>query len=124
MHMLRRGTGWKTIEAPLDVVSVLSGLDPGQVCLLDCLTMWLSNHLLVGSDPEMETERLIAALRACPASVMLVSNEVGQGIVPDNRLARRFREAQGRLNIRVAAESDTVVQVVAGLPVVLKGQLP
>ena len=89
-----------------------------------CATMWLSNHMLSESSLEKETEGLLAALKDCAGPVVVVSNEVGMGIVPDNALARKFRDAQGKLNQRLAAESDLVVFVVAGLPSVLKGQLP
>ncbi|GAB4558212.1 MAG: hypothetical protein Tsb0024_22630 [Ruegeria sp.] len=122
--MDQRGTGWHTIEAPMDLCPALAGLSPDQVCLIDCATMWLSNHLLADSDLEQEQAALLAALRACPAQIVIVSNEVGHGVVPDNALARKFREAQGRLNIALAAQADLVVQVIAGLPQVLKGQLP
>ncbi len=95
----------------------------GEIALIDCATMWLSNHLLEGSDLQQAQNDLLHALRDCAAPWIIVSNEVGQGIVPDNAMARQFREAQGRLNIALAAEADTVVQVIAGLPQVLKGQL-
>lgn len=123
-HVDQRGDGWATIEAPMDLRSALAGMSPDQVCLIDCATMWLSNHLLADSDLEYEQAALLAALRTCPAQVVIVSNEVGHGIVPDNALARKFREAQGRLNIALAAQADLVVQAIAGLPQVLKGQLP
>ncbi|MBO6776464.1 MAG: bifunctional adenosylcobinamide kinase/adenosylcobinamide-phosphate guanylyltransferase [Marinibacterium sp.] len=120
-HTDRRGTGWHTIEAPLDAAKRLSILQPGQVCLLDCATMWLTNHLLAESNLPAEQSALLLALEQCAADVIVVSNEVGQGIVPENRLARQFREAQGRLNILLAQQADTVVHVVAGLPNILKG---
>jgi adenosylcobinamide kinase/adenosylcobinamide-phosphate guanylyltransferase len=123
-HIARRGTGWTLIEAPLALAPALRGLQSGQICLLDCATMWLANHLLAGSDLAAEQAGLLAAIAACPASLVIVSNEVGQGIVPDNALARRFREAQGRLNIALAAAAETAVLVTAGLPLVLKGRLP
>jgi adenosylcobinamide kinase/adenosylcobinamide-phosphate guanylyltransferase len=88
--------------------------------LVDCLTLWLSNLTLADADIEAETARLEAALARIPAPVVLVSNEVGLGIVPDNALARRFRDAQGRLNQRMAARADRVVLMVAGLPLVVK----
>lgn len=122
LHKARRGAGWQTVEAPLDVGSVLSGLTQGSV-LIDCATFWLTNHMFAESDLEAETARLLDAIDACPCPVTVVSNEVGQGVVPENALARRFREAQGRLNIALAARADVVVHVVAGLPNVLKGQL-
>lgn len=123
-HIMQRGPDWTTIEEPLDLGPPLSELSADQVCLLDCATMWLSNHLLAENDLEKVQADLLDALRGCKAQVVIVSNEVGQGIVPDNALSRKFREAQGRLNIALAAEADLVIQVTAGLPLVLKGQLP
>lgn len=123
-HIARRGPRWHTIEAPLNLSGALSGLTAEKPVLIDCATMWLTNHLLAGSDLALEQARLLDALSACPASVVIVSNEVGQGIVPDNALARSFREAQGGLNVALAAWSDCTVQVVAGLSNVLKGALP
>lgn len=123
-HVSQRGSGWHTIEAPFDLGPALAGLTSDQICLIDCATMWLSNHLLAENDLESAQNNLLADLRRCAAPVVIVSNEVGHGIVPDNTLARRFREAQGRLNIALAAQADLVVQITAGLPLVLKGQLP
>ncbi|NUH63823.1 bifunctional adenosylcobinamide kinase/adenosylcobinamide-phosphate guanylyltransferase [Sulfitobacter sp. S0837] len=123
IHRARRDAGWQTVECPLDLSEPLSNLTMGEIALIDCATMWLSNHLLEGSDLKQAQNDLLQALRGCAAPWIIVSNEVGQGIVPDNALARQFREAQGRLNIALAAEADTVVQVIAGLPQVLKGQL-
>lgn len=122
-HRAARGPGWRTIEAPLDLGTALVGVTAGDAVLLDCATLWLSNHLLADHDLTAEGATLIAALRACPAPVVVVSNEVGLSIVPDNALARRFQGAQGRLNQRLAAEAGLVVQVIAGLPQVLKGAL-
>ncbi|WP_299899074.1 bifunctional adenosylcobinamide kinase/adenosylcobinamide-phosphate guanylyltransferase [uncultured Ruegeria sp.] len=123
-HLEQRGDGWTTFEEPFDLGPVLAKLAPDQICLIDCATMWLSNHLLAESDLEAAQTALLKALRSCPAQIVIVSNEVGHGIVPDNALARQFREAQGRLNIALAAQADLVVQITAGLPLVLKGQLP
>nr|WP_174823193.1 bifunctional adenosylcobinamide kinase/adenosylcobinamide-phosphate guanylyltransferase [Ruegeria arenilitoris] len=123
-HIAQRGEGWSTIEVPFDLISKIRDMDSNQIGLVDCATMWLTNHLLAGSDLEMEQTALLDALRNCPAELVVVSNEVGHGIVPENTLARQFREMQGRLNIALAAQADLVVQVTAGLPVVLKGQLP
>jgi adenosylcobinamide kinase/adenosylcobinamide-phosphate guanylyltransferase len=121
---MRAGDGWRTVEAPFDIVGALSGLGSGDVVLLDCATFWLTNLLLAERDWQAEADALIAALKACPAPVVVVSNETGQGIVPENALARRFREAQGQLNQRLAAEAGLVVAVMAGLPLVLKGVTP
>ncbi|WP_170402596.1 bifunctional adenosylcobinamide kinase/adenosylcobinamide-phosphate guanylyltransferase [Ruegeria arenilitoris] len=123
-HIAQRGEGWATVEAPLDLGPALADLTPDHICLIDCATMWLTNHLLAENDLEVAQAALLQALKSCHAPVVIVSNEVGHGIVPDNALSRRFREAQGRLNIALAAQADLAVQVTAGLPLVLKGQLP
>ena len=123
-HREMRGDGWRTVEAPLAVAEVLQSLTGDEVVLIDCATLWLSNHLLKDNEIVAEQAALISALDACASSVVVVSNEVGQGVVPDNTLARRFSEAQGQLNQIIAAHADLVVSVVAGLPMVLKGALP
>ncbi|WP_435660574.1 bifunctional adenosylcobinamide kinase/adenosylcobinamide-phosphate guanylyltransferase [Leisingera caerulea] len=120
-HLKQRGTGWTTVEEPETAGKVLGVLEPGQICLMDCATMWLTNHLLAEHDLQAAQDGLLAAVDRCLADLVIVSNETGLGIVPENALARRFREAQGRLNIALAARADTVVQVTAGLPLVLKG---
>ena len=122
-HRDDRGTDWHTVEAPLDLAGALAAVASGTV-LVDCATLWLSNRMLAGHDLEAATKDLLAALAATPVPVVLVSNEVGWGIVPDNALARAFRDAQGRLNQRIAAQAGLAVLVVAGLPLVLKGALP
>lgn len=119
-HRAQRGEDWTTIEAPLDLISPLAARTSTEIVLLDCATLWLSNHLLAESDlPQAEAD-LLSALAACPAPVVVVSNEVGHGIVPEHALSRRFRNAQGRLNQKLAAQADRVVQVTAGLPHILK----
>jgi adenosylcobinamide kinase/adenosylcobinamide-phosphate guanylyltransferase len=123
-HRAARGPGWHTIEAPHDPGSAISGLSDGDIVLIDCATLWLSNLLLAEADIDAETARLFAALEDCAAPVVIVSNEVGAGIVPDNALARRFRAVQGAFNRRLAARADTVIGVMAGLPFALKGQMP
>lgn len=123
-HREMRGSGWLTVEAPLDPGAALRDTDASQIILLDCATMWLSNHMLAESDLTHAQAALLAALSDCPAPVVIVSNEVGLSVVPENALARRFREAQGRLNQALAAQAGLVVNVIAGLPQVLKGQLP
>ncbi|SEM11674.1 adenosylcobinamide kinase /adenosylcobinamide-phosphate guanylyltransferase [Roseovarius azorensis] len=124
LHRQTRGPGWRTIEAPLDLAPALGQASGQEAVLLDCITMWLSNHLLADHDPDMAQQALFAALDTCAAPVVMVSNEVGLSVVPENALARRFREAQGRINQRLAARADLVVNVIAGLPQVLKGHLP
>jgi adenosylcobinamide kinase/adenosylcobinamide-phosphate guanylyltransferase len=123
-HKDVRGSGWTTIEAPLDLAPALSTANPDHIILLDCATLWLSNHLLSGHDLTAQSDTLLDNLSICAAPVVVVSNEVGAGIVPDNALSRQFREAQGRLNQRLAAQADLVVTVIAGLPLALKGTLP
>jgi adenosylcobinamide kinase/adenosylcobinamide-phosphate guanylyltransferase len=120
-HRARRPTGWETLEAPRDLPAALAGVPPARPVLVDCLTLWLSNLLLAERDLEAEGERLAAALAQRAGPVVLVSNEVGWGIVPETPLGRRFRDAQGRLNQRMAAVADRVVLVVAGIPVAIKG---
>lgn len=123
-HQRDRGGDWVTVEAPLDLAAALAAARPEEAVLIDCATLWLTNHLLAGHDILAETDRLIAALAACPAPVVVVSNEVGWGIVPENALARTFRDDQGRLNQRLAQAAGLAVTVIAGLPLVLKGRLP
>ena len=122
-HVARRGTEWTTCEAPTDLPGALRQVTADPVVLIDCLTLWLTNLMLADQDAGAATTALMKALDHCTAPVWLVSNEVGSGVVPDTALGRRFREAQGRLNIVMAARADRVVQVVAGLPNVLKGTL-
>lgn len=121
-HIADRGADWVTHEAPRDVAGAL-GRAKG-VVLIDCATLWLTNVMLGGGNIEAETAGLIAAIAAFPGPVIVVSNEVGWGIVPDNKLSRDFRDEQGRLNQRLAEVADLVCGVMAGLPLVLKGQLP
>ena len=120
LHRDRRGAGWQTVEAPLDLAGALRAVPDGQPVLVDCLTLWLSNHLLAEHDLEAVSGGLEAVLAAPRGAWFVVSNEVGLGIVPDNRLARQFRDAQGRLNQRIAARADHVLFMVAGLPLKVK----
>jgi adenosylcobinamide kinase / adenosylcobinamide-phosphate guanylyltransferase len=122
-HRTDRGAGWVTVEAPLDLCGALAQVPMGAAVLVDCATLWLSNHLLADHDLEAECRALMGALASCRSPVVIVTNEVGLSVVPDNELARRFRDAQGRLNQDLAARSGLVVAVWAGLPLVLKGTL-
>ena len=124
VHRERRGPEWHTINADRDLGVPLGQAQVGQAILLDCATMWLTNVIMDDQDIKTAQNDLLFALRTCDAPVVVVSNEVGQGIVPDNALARQFREAQGRLNIALAAQADCVLHVVAGLTRVLKGDAP
>jgi adenosylcobinamide kinase / adenosylcobinamide-phosphate guanylyltransferase len=120
-HQKRRGANWTIVEAPHELVGAFSHIDEAAPVLVDCLTLWLSNRLLADGNLEKETESVADAVAHRSGPVVLVTNEVGSGIVPDNALARRFRDTQGRLNQRMAVLADRVVLMVAGLPLVLKG---
>lgn len=124
MHRQRRGAHWQTIEEPVDIAAVLRRQDGTRPVLVDCLTLWLSNLLLRGHDIDSAGEALAAALADSRATIVLVANEVGLGIVPDNALGRRFRDEAGRLNMRLARQAGQVVLLVAGLPMAIKGVLP
>ena len=119
-HRDARGPGWATVEAPLDVAGALDGAPRHAPVLLDCATLWLSNLLHAGHDVAAQTDALLAAVGRRAGLVVVVSNEVGGGIVPENRMARQFRNAQGALNQQLAAAACGVTCVIAGLPMVLK----
>ncbi|MGX1351731.1 adenosylcobinamide kinase/adenosylcobinamide-phosphate guanylyltransferase [Bradyrhizobium elkanii] len=119
-HRARRGSDWIEREVPLDLVEVLSETDGGGARLVDCLTLWLSNLLHAGHDWSQEVTRLADALSRQHGPVVLVTNEVGLGIVPDNAMARTFRDAAGIMNQTIAGIADEVEFVVAGLPMKLK----
>jgi adenosylcobinamide kinase / adenosylcobinamide-phosphate guanylyltransferase len=119
-HRRRRDSCWRTIEAPREIATVLADCASVPV-LIDCLTLWLSNLVLAGADIDGEITRLEKALLTTKAPVVLVANEVGLGIVPEHPLGRRFRDWQGVLNQRLATQADRVVLMVAGLPLVVKG---
>src|ERR1700761_8304212 len=119
-HRMRRGAEWIVHETPLNLVGALKATDGGGARLIDCLTLWLSNLMHAERDWSKETARLVEALRAQKSPAVLVSNEVGLGIVPDNALARRFRDAAGIMNQMIAQAADEVEFIVAGLPVRVK----
>ncbi len=123
-HQELRDQGWRTIEEPLEVGRTLAGISGDTAVLMDCATMWLSNHLLAENDLAEAEAGLMAGLALCAAPVVIVSNEVGHSVVPDNALARKFQIEQGRLNQKLAAKADLVVNVIAGIPQVLKGAVP
>ncbi len=121
-HRNRRGNSWQTVEAPTELAVAIAQAPASATVLVDCLTLWLNNLMFRTLDTEAETAKLEAALTARKAPTVLVSNEVGSGIVPENAEARRFRDLQGRLNQRIAARAGRVVLLVAGIPMVVKGQ--
>lgn len=120
-HRARRGEGWLTIEEPLALVEALAReARSDRAILVDCLTLWLSNLMHEAADPERAAKQLAAWLRDAPGVVVLVSNEIGLGLVPETPLGRAFRDAQGRLNQIIAASAARVAFVAAGLPLWLK----
>lgn len=125
LHRARRGEGWRTVEEPLDLAGALARESgEGFHVLVDCLTLWVSNLLAAERSLDDETGRLLEELARVTGPVVLVSGEVGLGVIPDNALARRFADALGAVNHRVAAVVDRVVLVAAGLPLVLKAEQP
>ncbi len=123
-HQERRGSAWQTIEEPLDLASVLTGHDGWfRATLVDCITLWLTNQLLATEDDSLilaNVRSLAGISRGLQTPLILVSNEVGMGIVPDNRLARRFRDLAGEANEILAAAAHEVYVTFAGLPLKLK----
>jgi len=120
-HRARRGDGWRTVEEPLALVDTLTRESrTDNAILVDCLTLWLSNLMHADKDVEAETRQLAAVLREARGNIVLVSNEVGLGLVPETPLGRGFRDAQGRLNQAVAAAVANVAFIAAGLPIWLK----
>jgi adenosylcobinamide kinase/adenosylcobinamide-phosphate guanylyltransferase len=119
-HKARRAEGWQTIEAPHDLADAVKQAPADAAVLVDCLTLWLSNLMEGSFDIDAETARLQEALAERAGSTVLVSNEVGLSIVPDNALARRFRDRQGELNQRMAAQAARVVMMVAGIAIAVK----
>lgn len=120
-HREDRGPGWETLEEPLNLAAVIAAhAAPDRALLVDCLTLWTSNLMLADQDIPPATATLIAALARASGPVVLVSNEVGLGIVPDNALARRFRDAAGIVNQQIAAAADEVQFLVSGLPLAIK----
>jgi adenosylcobinamide kinase/adenosylcobinamide-phosphate guanylyltransferase len=120
-HRERRGPAWRTVEEPFDLVGALRReCAPERIVLLDCLTLWLTNLMVAGRDVESESAQLLEALPGLGGPVVLVSNEVGQGIVPDNAMARRFVDHAGFLHQGIALQADAVVFMTAGLPHRLK----
>jgi adenosylcobinamide kinase/adenosylcobinamide-phosphate guanylyltransferase len=118
-HIKRRGPQWQTVEEPIDIISVLSAHSKAPI-LVDCMTMWLANIMSVGLNIEAEIDALANYLKGLSGPIVLVSNEVGQGIVPDNALARTYMDGTGRMNQSLAACADQVVVMHAGLPQILK----
>jgi adenosylcobinamide kinase / adenosylcobinamide-phosphate guanylyltransferase len=121
LHRQRRGAGWRLVEEPLELAPALTvHAGTGRAVLVDCLTLWLTNLMVAERDVEAESARLLDALPGLEGPVLLVSNEVGQGIVPDNVMARKFVDHAGFLHQGIAEHADAVVLMTAGLPHRLK----
>lgn len=120
-HQSRRGTNWRTVEAPVEIAAALTdNVSPQTPALVDCLTLWVSNLMMAHRDIRSETEQLLNAVSGLTGPVVFVANEVGLGIVPDNALARQFRDEAGWLNQQIAGVAYRVDFIAAGLPLNLK----
>lgn len=119
-HRARRPAGWQTVDAQIDLAGAIAAQPAGRPILVDCLTLWLTNLILAEHDIATAREALITACERVSAPLVLVGNEVGLGIVPENALARRFRDEAGRLHQALAARAARVVFMVAGLPMQVK----
>ena len=118
----REGKNWKDIEAPIELGTAIKNNATSNNCILvDCLTLWLTNILLDGQDIDDAINELLLTIKACPGEIILVSSEVGLGIVPDNSIARQFRDLSGKLHQKLAMEAENVLLMVAGIPMVVKG---
>lgn len=122
LHKVRRGQEWALVEEPLDLAGALKAATAADTAVLvDCLTLWVTNLMIAERPMAMEADGLVDAIHVLPGTVVFVSNEVGLGIVPDNAMARAFRDHAGLLHQAVAAAADEVYFVAAGLPLKLKG---
>ncbi len=134
LHRAERPASWTTVEAPSCLADALLACDAGTIVVIDCMTLWLSNALLADFDEratcaplptwDAERDRMLRCLADFRGDVLLVSNEVGAGIVPPSPLARRFQDEQGRLNQTLAGLCDRVTLVVAGIALAIKAPLP
>lgn len=123
LHRERRGAHWQLVEAPVDLPQAITAADTkGSVMLIDCLSVWITNILVHGHDTDEATDALAAALASCEGHIVLVASETGLGIIPENKLSRRFRDANGRLNQAIAALADEVFFVAAGIALRIKPQ--
>ena len=118
----REGKNWKDIEAPIELGTAIKNNATSNNCILvDCLTLWLTNILLAGQDIDDAINELLQMIKACPGEIILISSEVGLGIVPENSMARQFRDFSGKLHQKLAIEAENVLLMVAGIPMVVKG---
>ena len=123
-HARRRGKRWRLVEAPIDIASAVAGCSENEAILLDCATMWLSNCIEAGIDMTYASTKFLDSVACADCPIVVVSNEIGSGIVPANEFARNFRAMHGELNQAIAERASLVVATMCGLPLVLKGDLP
>jgi len=123
-HRDRRDGRWRELEVPTDLAGALGWIAADEIVLVDCMTLWLSNLMESNQDIDEASKRVQAQIKSSAAPVVLVSNELGLGLVPETKLGRDFRDEQGRLNQKLAASANIVAFIAAGLPLVLKGKLP
>jgi adenosylcobinamide kinase/adenosylcobinamide-phosphate guanylyltransferase len=124
-HRARRGEGWTTIEEPLEIADVIAREgEAGRPLLVDCLTLWAMNFVTAGRDGGAEVTKLFEALKRTPGPVVMVSNEIGLGVIPENQLSRLFVDLQGQVNQLAAQAASRVVFVAAGLPLIMKDEQP
>ncbi len=119
-HRIERGSGWRTLEVPLEMPEAIRACAEGEAVVVDCLTLWLSNVMCAGRDPDAATTTLCESIEAARCGLVFVSNEIGLGLVPETPLGRAFRDEQGRLNQRVAQACEAVVAMIAGCPLLMK----
>lgn len=120
-HQVQRGLGWTTCETPINIVDDIRAADQSEIILLDCITLWLTNLLMAKHSIERHSQLLLDTLINPPCPIVIVSNEVGQGIVPDNSMSRAFVKHQGNINQKLAEIAQQVIFITAGLPQILKG---
>lgn len=125
LHKKKRPSHWKTFEEPKDLLGFLKGLEPDfDIVIIDCLTLFISNLLSEGlTDEEVEglMDEILKILKAAKYKSIIVSNEVGLGVVPENRLARRFRDLAGRINQKITMDAGEVIFMLSGMPLRIKG---
>ncbi|MDT1985985.1 MAG: bifunctional adenosylcobinamide kinase/adenosylcobinamide-phosphate guanylyltransferase [Planktomarina sp.] len=119
-HKVQRGPDWITCEEPLDMISAIEASEPNEIILLDCVTMWLTNLMLAKLNIDQQSKAFINTLKKSPCPIILVSNEVGHGIVPDNPMSRKFVKYQGAINQSLADVAAQVFFITAGIPQCLK----
>ncbi|MEX0970584.1 MAG: bifunctional adenosylcobinamide kinase/adenosylcobinamide-phosphate guanylyltransferase [Paracoccaceae bacterium] len=123
-HRERRDGRWRELEVPLELANALGWIAADEIVLVDCMTLWLSNLMEAQRDVDEALALFLRQMHVCAQPVVLVSNELGMGLVPETSLGRRFRDQQGKINQSLAKAADTVTFVAAGLPLSLKGKLP